>query len=255
MMLTKGLAVSDMVARVLVDLSDPNQRRWTSDQIIKFINEGIRQLADGGAFTMTDYLVPTANQAYFATLLEPHRILSVAYNGTLISTISRDAAGYGTATASGKPTNYIPTSDGVHVVPRCASGGTSLSFTGSPAITETEGSQISGDGYNCADNAGTVVFFRDWDGECDSAITSPNNLRVSYSYYPREFESSDICPSRYVDALVIYATWRAFNLSNVAEEVVRAQALIGQWEVFKRRILGDKRPLMLGVVDGPMEVR
>jgi hypothetical protein len=239
-----------MVSRVLVDISDPNQRRWTSDQVVKFINEGVRQLADKGAFTLVDYQVPTAGKAYFQTFAEPKRILSVAYNGSKLKQILRDGVGYALSELASVPCGYVAMPDGIRVSPPVASAGTALTFVSAVSITEAEGFQIQGDTHNVALDSTTYKHFHDYDGVCNSALTAANNMRIEYSYFPRDLESTDSCPSRYVDALVIYATWRCFNLSNVAEEVTRAQVLLGQWEIMKRQLLGDKRPATIGTEMG-----
>jgi len=67
-------------------------------------------------------------------------------------------------------------------------------------------------------------------------------VRVAYAYFPRPSVSDDTIPSRYADALVVYATWRSFNLSQAPEEVTRAQVLAAVWAEAKGRILQGADP-------------
>lgn len=249
MTITKGLLVSDLVARVLVDISDPNQRRWTSDQVVKFINEGIRELAKREVFKRVDYLVPTANVGYYATLAECRKLLAVEYDFTPLATGTqdnfRDAYGSGWRDDTGTPSAFIPFKEGIQLYPIPTSAGTALTFSGSPDITETQGGKITGDGYSGALNSTTVVHFMQGDGHCTNADTAENNLRIEYAYFPRPSESTDTIPSRYADALVIYATWRTFNLSQVPEEVARSQVLSALWGQELDRLAGENDPAAL----------
>ena len=245
MAIAKGLLVSDLVSRVLVDVSDPNQRRWSSDQVVKFLNEGIRELAGEGVFRRSDIHVPAAGQRYFAAFAEVHRICRVSLDGMQLPAVGRDRLTSALGAPAGTPVFYAADKDGVHLCPAPSAAGTPLTFIGAPPISEARGGKIDGDGCLAAANAGIIAHFREGDGHVPDSPTARGNVRLEYTFFPRPSESADTVPSRYADALVVYATWRCFNLSQVPEEVARAQVLAGLWAAARERIASASGPGML----------
>jgi hypothetical protein len=233
MSIEKGLLVSDLVSRVLVDVSDPNQRRWSSDQVVKFLNEGIRELAGEGVFRRTDIHVPASGQSFFAAFAEVHRIRGVSFDGARLTASRGDRS---TLAAPERHACYVAGKGGVHLHPAPSRAGTPLTFIGAPPISETTGGKVDGDGFLAALNAGTVAHFREGDGHVPDSRTARGNVRIEYSFFPRPSESADTVASRYADALVVYAVWRCFNLSQVPEEVARGQVLAGLWSSARERV-------------------
>ncbi len=240
MTITKGLQVTDLVSRIAVDLSDPNHRRWSADQITKFINEGLRDLADGGAFIRHDLHVASAGVAYYETLAETLRVVSVQFDGKQLRGATNDSItrvkGTGWRTLGGEPTHYIPDRNGIRLCPTPSQNGEGPVVSQPPPIDEETGSKIDGDNLAATLIEDTVVHFSFGDSTLAQTDPAAGNIVVTYHFYPRPSTGQDSLPLRYVDALSAYALWRCFALSQVPEEVTRSQLLAGAWQHHKATI-------------------
>lgn len=246
----KGSAVSDIVSRVRFDLSDPDGRRWSSDQIIKFLNEGLRELADEGVFVRRDFLPLTAGQSTYTLFTECKRLKQAVLNGqeitpTLETKMDRRGSWRG---QEGHPLSYTIINYGVDTAIRLNpvpnGGASALTSAATPSITEEQGGKIDGNGFSSFDESGTIVHFIEGDGVCDSAYTAENVLRVDYFYFPRPSTASDTIPYRYETGLTAYAQFRCLILPNDASDSDTQRAAMYKviWEDEKKKIIGYSEP-------------
>lgn len=241
MAISKGRDINDIAADVSIRLSDPNQRRWTSTQLIAYMNEAIRLFATEKALSRDDIHVPTVGQSYFATLAELRGVAKVEYNNKPLeprnlARMERDHGSTWRTAANGTPRYYIPSRYGVTIWPAPDTAGTALSFTGSPAITETVGGQITGDQYTGASSSGTVVHWLPGDGEVTNE-SADNNLRITYHWIPRPSASGDSIPGMYEEAIKAYAMWQAVAVSDAPEEKAAAATFFQDWLMKKRSVM------------------
>ncbi|TAL17048.1 hypothetical protein EPN96_06625 [bacterium] len=243
MTLEKGLFATDLAGRVLTDLSDPKQRRWSTDQITGFFNEGMRELAREGILRRTDLHVTAAGKALYETFAECALILRVEHEGRELPAKTAEEAlrllGPSWRARTGIPRCYVPGKGGILLAPAPAQDGEPLLFEGAPAIEEAEGGKISGDGYTGALRDGSVEHFLPGDGFCLNETTAKGVLRIEYGFYPRPSESGDSIPSRYADGLAAYALFRCLTLSGVEEEAERGAFAFARWRDLKERLKNE----------------
>ena len=261
MAIEKGRDITAIAADVSVDLSDPNQRRWTSPVIINFMNQAIRELARNKAFSREDIQVPTAQQNFFETFAEMIAIDKVEYNNKPLDVRSlgrmeRDFGQTWRTTEEGDPRSYIPTRLGIELWPVPVNAGTALNYTGSPDITEAQGGKINGDNYTGGDNAGTIAHWLTGDGEVTNEFAE-NNLRIKYHFVPRASAAGDSIPGRYEDALRAHAMWKCVAISDAPEEKVIAQTYYADWLKEKSEVIGlaHDDAAANGLLAGKMQAR
>ncbi|PLX46175.1 MAG: hypothetical protein C0609_01185 [Deltaproteobacteria bacterium] len=245
MTLPKGLSLVDLAARCAIDLGDPEERRWATSLLITFFNEGIRDLARDGVFSRVDLFTPAAGERYFSTHAEANQIIRVEYDSKALIGASRStiqgALGDGWRERAGTPTHFIPERGGVRICPSPGTSGDAFIFEGAGAVSEVEGGKVAGDGLECAKDPATtlLVHFTPGDGNVTNSEAARRVLRVEYSYFPRPFEQTDLMPSRFEDALSAYALWRALSISEVPEEVARAEIALARWHNLKRELFTE----------------
>jgi hypothetical protein len=243
MTLEKGLFATDLAGSVLTDLSDPKQRRWSSDQITGFFNEGIRELAGEGIFCRTDLHVTAAGKGLYTTFAECALLLRVEYEGRELPAKTAEEAlralGPSWRARTGTPRFYVPGKSSVLLAPAPSSGGEELLFEGYPAIEEAEGGKITGDGFTGAMRDGSVEHFLPGDGFCLNETAAKGSLRIEYAFFPRPSEAGDSIPSRYADGLAAYALFRCLNLSEVEEEKERGGLAFARWRELRERLKSE----------------
>lgn len=240
-MLNKGMEVSDLVAAVLIDLSDVDQQRWTSPQIVNYMNEGLRELAKECVFRRVDYQRVTANKSVYQTFAECARIGAVWFDLSEIPAALDNSLTGEWRDDTGTPYAYVPLKDGVRLYPIPTVAGDAYTL-GAPTLTETQGGTIMGDGYSAALNGTTVVHFLEGDGVCTNADTATGNLRIEYAYYPQPVGATDNVPAKFATALILYALWRCFSLSEAPEEVARSQVIGPNWQREVRKLAVEADP-------------
>lgn len=241
MALKKGLYASDLASRVLFDLGDPAQKRWSADQVLKFINEGVRELAGEGIFRRFDLHIPQAGKAVYETFAEYAVIGRVEYGFCELEPLTEAEAesrlGHGWRLRMGAPRFFIPMRTGVRLAPAPGNGGTPLQFSGTPSITEENGGKINGEGLIGALWENSVAHFAEGDGFAANWPAASGNLLIEYAFFPRPSESGDLLPSRLADALVAYSTARCLALSDAEEDLARVGAATGRWLSLRERLV------------------
>lgn len=223
MTIAKGTTATDIIGKALIDLSDPKQRRWSSDQMISYLNDGVADLASYGCFRRTDYLVGVVDQNCYEMFAEVVNIRDVYYNKQPV------AADDYTFRANTVCLNTAPTY-----------AGEAFTFVGTPTVDEDDAAKLKGDGQYGALNGGVVYHFLPGDGVVPDASDKKYNLWVSYSYYPRPLISSDTVPMDLELALRTYCCLRALSISEDEKDAAMAQVYLRQYNAARTKVIAHR---------------